>query len=738
MTAFIRRFLATPTIEQLTRIEQIAIVDATPRSPVTGVGTGMLMLVGEFEDGPFNEPTEVFGENDEATKFGGFGYKYGSLVSQNPCARVHLGENWNGNAFIQAKFLRPPRKVCVRVDTRVGNVQLRPLASLRTALGPFALAVGQQLTVAPDGGAGVTTTAIAATAATRDGIAFPGAGNNSEFVGGEQIGITIDDNPEVIVTFQAADQTAAQVAARINGFIGYAGASTILAGTGVRIAGVVLGTSGEVTLRNVSGTPLTNIGHTAGSTAGTGNVANLAAVTAAEVAALVNALAGVDAIVDADGRVVVYSPTVATGSINVTAGAMATALGLLAGTTVVANVGEAAVIPAGTRVRTAGGAEWVVMQTISVPAGTVANPNPAFYSAPIRPALDNGTALAAVAGTITTLVDIPRGRMFSVTNADNVSAALSESAIDLAYEAAFAATVDTTKVTREASVSLSARRSTVVNRAGRTNAITASAEGNFGRKFHARIAFGRTQSQAIADVADATQFASDRVFCTYLGMAIRVPEIAVLGSAGGTGFTDDGVVLVGANGALAYINAALPPEENPGQDTGLLSFVLGLEGVIPTGATSPQQLTLESYEAFKAAGLCVPRVDQRAVVAFQSEVTTSQEDGRKTQKRRKMADFIQDTIAILLLPYSKKLATEAREAGIDSKLNALLRGLESKNDPDRARIRTQKMTNTTAQNPTFADRGISSRKVQVGLLNSLDTFLVETEIGEGVVITRDS
>lgn len=738
MTAYIRRFTQTPTIEQLTAIEQIAIVDNTPQSPVTGVGTGMLMLVGEFEDGPFNEPTQVFGPNDEVQKFGGFGYKYGALSSQNPCSRIHGGEFWNGNGFLAGKFLRPPRKVCVRVDTRVGNIRFQPLAALRSALGPFRLTVGQQLSVAPDGGGAVLTTAIAAVEATRDGIAFPGGGNLSLYVGGEQIGITIDQNPEVIVTFQAADSTAAQVAARINGFLGYTAATTILAGTGLRIVGVVKGTGGTVTLRNVSGTPLTNIGHTPGTTAGTGNVANLNAVTAAEVATLIDALAGVAALVDASGLVVAYSATVATGSILIAAGTMATALGFLTATTVTANVGAAAIVPAGTRVRTAGGTEWVAMQTISVPAGTVANPNAAFYLAPIRPGNDIGTAPAALAGTITVLVDVPNGRMFSVTNADNVAAALSEDAIDLAYETAFASTIDTTKITREAVVSFSARRSTVVNRAGRQNALTTSAEGCFGRKYHARLAFGRTQSQAIADAADTTQFASDRVFLTYLGMAIRVPEIAVLGTAGGTGFTDDGVILVGANGFLAFVNAALPPEENPGQDTGLLTDVLGLEGVIPSGSTTPQVLTMDSYIAFKAAGLCVPRVDQRGVVAFQSEVTTSLEEGRKTQKRRKFADFVQDTVAILLLPFAKKTATDARDAGIDSKLNAFLRGLQSKNDPNRARLKDQKLTNTTAQNPDFADRGIAARDIEVKMLNSYDSFLVNTTIGEGVVIVRES
>lgn len=725
MTAFIRRYRNLPTTAQLLAIEQIAIVDGVPTTPVTGAGAGTLLLIGEFEDGPFNEPTEVFGEDDERVKFGGFGFTYGQTLYENPCARVHIGEPWNGNAFLKGKFLKPPRKICVRVDSSVGSVRFQPLASVRSNVGPFILAVGQQLTVAPDGGAGVTTVAINATAATDAGIAFPGGGNLSLFVGGEQIGITIDNNPEVIVTFQAGDQTAAQVAARINGFLGYNAVTTILAGTAIQIAGIVLGTSGKVILRNVSGTPLTNIGQAPGTVNGTGNVANVNAVTATEVAALIDALAGINALVDSTGAVVVYSPTVGTGSVNVTAGAMATALGLASGL-VSALIGAATSIPAGTRVRTAGGLEWVSMQTLAIPEGTSGAPNLAFYASPIRPALDNGTAVGTAAGTITTLVDIPSGRMFSVTNIDNVSAALDENTMDARYQTAFNATVDPSEVSAQANYTLCARRSDAVTAMGLANAITASDEGCFGRSFHSREPFGRLGADAITAVATNR---GDRNFHTWPAWYARIPEIATRGVAGGSGFTADGVILIGADGPLAYINAVLNPEENPGQDVGnLLDFIVGIEK--PAGTVFNRQL----YEALKRAGICAPRIDQRGVKCYQSEVTTSLEDGRTTQKRRKMADHLQDTFAIILLPFSKKLATEAREAAIDARLNSFLRGYRSADAPDAQRIAAYLVTNTTSQNPDLQVRGVSSRKIQVQLLPSLDTFFVNTEIGEGQIV----
>ncbi len=737
MTAFVRRFREVPSLEVLRSIEQIALIDRTPRAPVTGVGTGMLMLVGEFEDGPFNTPTEVFGDLDEQGQFGGFGYTYGNAKYNYPCARTHLGETWNGNAFIKGRFLKPPRKACVRVDTSLGTARFYPVASVRSAVGPYRLLVGQQLAFTPDGGGAVTTTAIAAAAAAPTGVTFPGGGANTGFVGGEQIGITIDANTEVVVTFQAADQTAAQVVARINGFLGYAAAS--VPGTNnLRITGIVAGTAGRVQYRVITAGANTAIGWgaVATSTSGTGNVGDLSAVTATELAALVDALAGVVAVVDAEGRVVAYTTTIATGAISVASSAMGLATGFTPDSVAVsstATTGPSAIIPAGTRIRRAGGVaitdDRLAMRTISVPLGTTAAPSPAFYDTPVRAALDDGSALAITAGNLTTLIDVPTGRMFVVNNIANISAALTEDVIDVRYETAFNATLDPSKVTGQASNSLSARRSATVNRAGMNNAVLSSNEGCFGRHFHLRAQLGLTQAQALAERA---LYPVDRVFYTYPAWKVRIPEIAEIGAAGGTGFVDGGVVLVGGDGPLAYLNSALNPEENPGQDTGLLQgFISGIED-------TPAPLLMANYVSFKANGICAPRINNEGVPVYQSEVTADLTPGRTTQKRRKFADFLQDSFARILLPYSKQLATDGREAAIDSKMDGFLSGLKSENAPERQRLKEYSLVNTTAQNPDLSADGMSTRQVQVTMLPSMDTFIVDTEIGEGVVVVNVS
>lgn len=726
MTAFIRRFRELPTLEQLTEIEQIAIVDGTPSTPATGLGSGALMLVGEFEDGPFNTPTEVYGTSDEVRQFGGFGFTYGDDLHRNPAARVRAGENWNGNAFLKGKFLRPPRKINVRVDTSVGEVTLVPLAARYSAEGPFRLSVGDLLNIAYNGGGAANTTVVAAAPALRAGVLFVASG----YAGGEQIGITVDGNAETVVSFVATDSTPAQVAAKINTFLGYTGA-VVNAGA-VDLSAIVEGTSSRLTLRNVTAGALAAIGHTAGTTNGTGNVANLAAVTSTEIAAL--GAGGGGGAVAAVGSRVVYRTTVApTGTVNITAGAMATKLGLTTGLSAASNVGAAVRVPAGLRARASAivGSEWVTMQSFDVPEGTVANPNVAGFTVKVRHALDNGLGVASTPGQINTLVDQPSqatDRYWIVTNASNTSVALSETDLDVRYEAAFDTTLDITRPTRNCTVSLCARRSDALTRKGRSNANDASDEGNRGRVFHARERLGVLPAVAIANVAS---FRSDRVNFCYPGWDVRIPEIASVGTAGGAGFTEDGVITIGSDGPLAYINSVIPPEENPGQDTGLLvDFIIGMEPI-------EQEFNRELYTAFKRAGICAPRVDQLGVPVYQSEVTTDLTAGRTTQKRRKMADFIQDSLAVLLLPYSKKLMTDGREGAIDAVFDSFLGGLLSQDDQDRQRIKAYSVANTTRNNPTLSARGISTRKVRVTQLASMDTFVLDTEIGEGVVIINE-
>lgn len=210
-----------------------------------------------------------------------------------------------------------------------------------------------------------------------------------------------------------------------------------------------------------------------------------------------------------------------------------------------------------------------------------------------------------------------------------------------------------------------------------------------------------------------------------------VTEIAAQGAAGGTGFTADGIIDIGADGPLAYINCVLNPEENPGQNTGLLTFLSGLEDTGEAG-------TIALYKALKAAGISAPRVDQQGNLVYQSEVTTSSIDGRKTQKRRKMADYIQDTLAEIGVPFSKKLATDSRRSGMTAAIDQFLRGLLSEEAPDNQRIGDYSVEETTDQYEGYEALGVFVWRIQVRMLSSFDTIVFDTEIGESVVVVDEA
>jgi hypothetical protein len=723
MTAFILRGRTVPSLADLTAIEQIWIADRTPALPVTGVGYGTLLEISEREDGPFDTPTEVFGDNDELTTFGGLGYTYGELIHQNPCARTHLTELWNGNGYMKTRGMRPNRKIICRVDTSVGNVTFSLAASLRSARQTFALAAADQLSLTTDVGGPVNCTAVTATAATAAGAGF--APGPTGFAGGERCSIQIDALPAVTITFQAADQSAAQVVARINTIFGTT-IAVVNAGE-IDISSIQLGSGANVTLADIDAGTLAAIGHAAGASAGAGNVANSAAVTSAEVAALINiagiiAINGVAVADTITGELIVYRNGSTTGTIQIddVAGAMATDMGFTTATVVTANVGAAFDLAAGTRVRNAGADEWVTMRTLSWPEGTVAAPNTGTQIVEVRPGLDNGTLAGSIAGTVTTLVDYPTTRFVEVNNAANLAAALTEAQIDAAYEAAFDATLSPELVSRAVTCSLSARLSAAVMRRGRQNANDASDDrGNQGRIFVGRAPLGFTSAQAITDVA---LYRADRVVYTWPGWQQTFTEIAAVGATGGVGFNDTGVLTVGADAAAADLMCRLNPEENIGQNTPFLTYLTGMEA---TGV----DMNIALYTALRAAGICAPRIDNDGNFVYQSEVLSTLESGRTTIKRRKMSDFIQDSLARALIPYTKQLATDARVAGVDATLDSFLSGLLSVNTPDNQRIGAYSVENVTSENPDLEALEIFYWKVQVQILASMDTMVLDALVG---------
>jgi hypothetical protein len=370
------------------------------------------------------------------------------------------------------------------------------------------------------------------------------------------------------------------------------------------------------------------------------------------------------------------------------------------------------------------------MQTITVPNGALgAGP----FTTPVRPALDDGTGLGAIAGAVTTVSDSLFDG-FSVVNPLALTAALTEAAIDAVYLTALNATLNLNSVARETNIVYAARQSNNLRRFLRDNARDASAIGMFGRMAMIRPPQGITTTAARSSSEPGVgAYRDQRVVYTYPQWRTFVPQIAARGAtAGGAGFTDDGVINLGADGFLASVLSQLAPEENPGQLTTFLGAVVGLE----SGA--PANLTITDYTNFRSSGICAPRIDEGSPI-YQSGVTSvdpSVSPNLRNIARRRMADFIQDSLARRTTSFSKKLNTPTRRNALVAEYNAFLAGLLSVNNPANQRIDGYILDQKNGNTPATLAAGMFRVIVRVRTLSSLDSIVIQTEIGESVEVSE--
>lgn len=860
--SFIRRFLFDPGAAILLEIESVNVLDLEPPASITGVGSGTVLLTAELEDGPFAasasadgltppEILEVSSATDFQATYGGFGYTYGGVGAQNPCARVRFADGaiapdfWNGNGAVALNGKRYARLIVARVDTSVGAVQFTRDAFLTGAANfAYPLQPGQNLVINDGTSATDLTATFLATPATTTFGAFVGA-----LAAGDKITFQVDANAAFSVVFLATDTTIDLAISRINQYAGFTFATKV-AGV-IVLTGLVKGLLGQIVIVSESpagvGAKLGYAGAFPSTFNGTGNVANIAAVKATEVDAVVFAAApNVHVQVDPGGALrLVLTGTPGAGDLRVVS-ATATALGFpvevssspitsnavmcsIAGTyptgfvggetitvgadgfpnvvvtfavgdqtlaqviakinlavknsgqypvgyipadtpaanilrltgarplgqfrvvaasapgvlttlglaveTVTGSAVAQGTLPAGTRVTDGLGQHYVTMQALQVlpPTATATNEGP--YLVKVRHATDDGTGLVSGAGTIT-IVEAPIAiGAFNVINLLPTTAALSESAIDAKYTDALAATLDPSSIGHDVNISYSARQSNQVRRALRSNALDASANGLLGRMACIRPPLGTNKNLAKSTTVEpgVGAYRDQRVIYCFPAASTFFPPIALLGAAGGTGFNNTGIIDVGADGFMATVLSQLAPEENPGQQTPFLDAVVGLES-----SPNAKGYVMDDYVAFRASGIAALRIAAGTAI-FQSGVTSVDplvQPNLRNIARRRMADFIQDTLALRLASFGKKLSTIRRRSAITAEIRAFMTGLLSPNNPAAQRIGGFLLDAKSANTKQLLAAGRFRIILNVQTLASLDSIELQTEIGESVDVTE--
>jgi hypothetical protein len=176
----------------------------------------------------------------------------------------------------------------------------------------------------------------------------------------------------------------------------------------------------------------------------------------------------------------------------------------------------------------------------------------------------------------------------------------------------------------------------------------------------------------------------------------------------------------------------IAPERNPGELTAItqsaLVTILGQQRGAPV-------LTKTDYEVLKAAGICGIRIDRTSGPVFQSGITTSLVSGRTRISRRRMADFIQDSLARQGNLYVKQLLTDDVRTAILSETDAFLASLRAEATPQFQRIAAYSVDGTSGNTPEQEAAGIYVVAVSVRLLSEIDNLVLVTSIGESVQVT---
>lgn len=196
--------------------------------------------------------------------------------------------------------------------------------------------------------------------------------------------------------------------------------------------------------------------------------------------------------------------------------------------------------------------------------------------------------------------------------------------------------------------------------------------------------------------------------------------------------TSSGIVDIGFDGWVAALLSVLRPELDAGQAgppvpqsfAGILGYQSGL----------PVELGIDSYIFLKQLGVCDFRMDRNAGPIIQSAITTSLTSGQTRINRRRMADYIEDSLANRLVMFVKNIASQENRDAAASEAVAFLEELKSSANPSNQRINDYAINTTEGNTPALEAQGVWALNVYVRML-PIDRYIVlNVTVGENVTI----
>lgn len=309
--------------------------------------------------------------------------------------------------------------------------------------------------------------------------------------------------------------------------------------------------------------------------------------------------------------------------------------------------------------------------------------------------------------------------------APGTAAAALDVKITSLYGAAITKTLPGTDQTDDITVIWSARTNSTIRPLLATNASSASEQGrgrialvSASRATAATAAAATTAKTNAKALATTESYRSDRVIVCFPYTKLFSSE---LGSVN---------VTVSPASWMASTLSNTPEEQNPAQRNPYIQALQELED-----AFVANPMSRADYVSFKANGVAALRKDRQVGWWFQSGITAVLPATSPTLapiKRRRMADFIQDSLANIGANYNKGPATTERVDQLVAEIDAFLSGLLSAQNPSLQRIESYAIDPDGGNTPELTALGIFTVKVAVRLLASMDTLLFNTTIGETV------
>lgn len=360
--------------------------------------------------------------------------------------------------------------------------------------------------------------------------------------------------------------------------------------------------------------------------------------------------------------------------------------------------------------------------------------NSAAASAVLAPTVAPTTPSATVWDTLSGLGGIAAAA--GITRLPNVQAvnAVNHADFAAAYGSAIDALLTDESPINAISIVWSARKYTSIQTLLKANAIAASANGK-GRFVCLSPVLDGVESVTAATASTSPGVGGNRLDrLGYAWPGVRSQVAAAIGSTvtlGDGSTTDDGIIDSTFDSWLASVLSQLAPERNPGQAappaTTALANVLGL-------ASNAPALSMNDYILLRQAGVVAPRIDATVGPMIQSGITTSLISGEKNISRRRMTDFLEDSIAARLIQFSKLPLTIGLKDAMYGEIVAFMDTLRSEGNPAAQRINEYSVDDKSGNTLTTEAAGIWIIIVRCRLLATADFITLQVEAGEGVVV----